>query len=345
MHVLDPAFASRCARVALDNVAREFPNKLDHLMAAEADVQRPSALHPVFFGSYDWHSAVHMHWTLVMLRARFPTLPEAGAIATLLDVHFTAERIAGECAYLARPSSASFERPYGWAWLLKLCEGLRLAAVADERAVRWSAALQPLADRFVERTLAWLPRAVHPSRAGTHGNGAFALALMLDYALAANDAVLRDALVAKAVAWFADDRAYPIAYELGSEDFLSNGLLEAVLMRRVFQLQAIGSALTADAYFARWWHAFVPDPVVLVRWLTPVQPSDRSDARLTHVDGLNLSRAWCWQQLIDAMPDALQTSVQLAIHAHRRESLPQVAQGDYVATHWLASFALLSLGV
>ena len=342
MPSLDAALASRFAQVALDNVVREFPNKLDHLMTGEADVERPAALHPVFYGSYDWHSSVHMHWTLVRLLTLFPTLPESDAIVARLDAHFTDERIAGECDYLARPAAASFERPYGWAWLLKLCEALALAARDDSRALVWRDRMRPLADAFVQRALAYLPRAAWPSRAGTHANSAFALLLMLDYAVAVHDHALRDAIVAKALAWFGDDRAYPVTYETSSEDFLSNGLQEAALMRRVLRIGTADGG--SEARFHQWWDAFVPDSTALVHWLTPLQPGDRSDARLTHIDGLNLSRAWCWSHLEDLMPDAIRTSVQLAIHAHRTESLPQAAQGHYVGTHWLASFALLALG-
>ena len=342
--LLDAALASRFAQVALDNVVLEFPNKLDHLMLADADVQRPAMLHPVFHGSYDWHSSVHMHWTLVTLLARFPDLPEAGAIVERLDVHFTEERIAGECAYLARASAASFERPYGWAWLLKLCEALHRLAGHDPRAAAWRDRMRPLAEAFEQRALRYLPKAAFPSRAGTHANSAFALTLMLDYAIVANATNLREALLAKAETWFSADRDYPVVYETSSEDFLSNGLLEAVLMRRVFRLRLGSSEATADARFHGWWNGFMPDVASVVHWLTPLRPGDRSDARLTHIDGLNLSRAWCWVQLVDVLPDALQTSVRRAIHAHRSESLPHAAEGDYVGTHWLASFALLALG-
>ncbi len=342
--LLDGALAGRFARIALENVSREFPNKLDHLMLSAADVLRPAQLHPVFYGSYDWHSSVHMHWTLVTLLGRFPALPEAEAIVARLDAHFTEARIAVECTYLAGPGAASFERPYGWAWLLKLCEAVHRLAPHDARAVVWRDRLQPLALVFTERLLHYLPRAAYPSRAGTHANSAFASALILDYALAVDDGPLRGAILAQAESWFGHDRDYPVAYETSSEDFLSNGLLEAVLMRRVFRAQPGCSDGAADALFQRWWDGFVPDLAALVHWLTPVQPGDRSDARLTHIDGLNLSRAWCWSQLADVLPDALQTSVQLAIHAHRSEALPHAAEGHYVGTHWLASFALLALG-
>jgi Protein of unknown function (DUF2891) len=339
---LDEALAGRLARVALDNVAREYPNKLDHLMASAADVAGPSALHPVFYGSYDWHSSVHMHWTLVTLLARFPDLPEAEATVERLDAHFTEARVAGELAYLARPSSSSFERPYGWAWLLKLSHALHGLAAHDARAIAWRDRLQPLADVFVERTLAFLPRAVHPSRAGSHANSAFAVTLMLDYATRVEAREFTELLAASVSLWFGADRDYPVAYELSSEDFLSNGLLEAVAMRRALRLV---DGPGADARFSDWWHAFVPDVARLTPWLTPVVPSDRGDARLTHIDGLNLSRAWCWAELEDAMPQALRMPVRRAIDAHRAESLPHAAAGHYVGTHWLASFALLALGL
>ena len=169
---------------------------------------------------------------------------------------------------------------------------------------------------------------------------------MLDYAEVADVQPLGHAIVERALAWFRDDRRYPVAYEAGSEDFLCNGLLEAVLMRRVFRTACVDRrAASIDADFLEWWGAFVPEPTDLAAWLTPLVPSDRSDARLAHIDGLNLTRAWCWRQLLDAMPDALHAPVREAIDAHRAESLPHAARGHYVGTHWLASFALLALGV
>lgn len=351
--ILDESLASRFARVALANVVAEFPNKLDHLMNTAADVERPSILHPVFYGSYDWHSSVHMHWTLVTLLRRFPQLPEADAIAARLDAHFTEEKIAAECAYLARPGSRSFERPYGWAWLLGLSAALHVAGRSDTRAARWRDRLQPLADLFVARFLDYLPRADYPSRAGMHGNSAFALILALDYAEVAEAVALREAIKAKALLWFADDRDYPIAYETGSEDFLSGGLVEAALMRRVLASDE-GDGL-ARMRFVAWWQGFVPASTSLAPWTTPVQVSDRSDPRIAHLDGLNLSRAWCWSLLLDAMPDisndksndvsndARHSAIERAIDAHLVASLPHAAQGEYVGTHWLASFALLAL--
>ncbi len=207
-------------------------------------------------------------------------------------------------------------------------------AQRDTRAIVWRDRLRPLADVFVERTIAFLPRAVHPARVGAHPNSAFATMLMLDYADAVGDAAFDEVLRARALDWYAADRDYPVAYETASEDFLSNGLLEAALIHRV---------LDDRAGFGRWWDGFVPDVARVAPWLRPIVPSDRSDARLTHIDGLNLSRAWCWKRIVGDLPDALQPAVRDAIDAHVDVSLPHAAEGHYVGTHWLASFALLAL--
>jgi hypothetical protein len=339
--MLDERLAGRFARVALDNVRAEFPNKLDHLMNAASDVGRPSVLHPVFFGSYDWHSSVHMHWTLVTLLDRFPQLPEADAIAAWLDAQFTEKKIAVERAYLDRAGARAFERPYGWAWLLKLSAALHAAGRSDGRAARWSARLQPLADAFVARFIAYLPRADFPSRGGMHGNSAFSLLLALDYteaaAVASNAARLQEAIIDKTLTWFGDDRNFPIAYETSSEDFLSSGLVEAALMRRVLDIDA------SRTRFIHWWQDFVPSSISLAHWMAPVRVTDRSDPRIAHLDGLNLSRAWCWSLLIDAIPEVQRADIQHTIDDHLAASLSHAAEGEYVGTHWLASFALLAL--
>ena len=334
---LPAVLASHYARLALRNVVAEFPNKLDHVMDCAADACTPRVLHPIFYGSFDWHSAVHMHWLLAALLARFPDLPEGAAIRTLLDEHFTLVNVAGECAYLARPGARSFERTYGWAWLLKLAAELHAAARHDADAAHWRDALQPLTDAFVARYLTFLPQADYPIRAGTHANSAFGLLFALDYAEATAHVSLQACIVTKAREWFARDRRYPALYEPAHDDFLSGGLLEAMLMRRV------GGAV-ADAFaFAPWWAAFAPDDAGIANWLAPVRVADRSDPKLAHLDGLNLSRAWCWSQLVDALPDAFQPRVHAAIDDHLAASLPHVADSDYVGTHWLASFALLAL--
>ncbi len=330
---LTPDLASRFARVALGHVTLEYPNKLDHIMSGPEDVRSPRDLHPVFYGSFDWHSCVHGYWTLVSLYRRFPDLPEAAAIRDLVDAHIVPEKIAVEAAYLDRPFSTLFERPYGWAWLLALAA--ELARNTSPEGQRWSAALAPLAQAFAGLFRAWLPKATYPIRVGTHYNSAFAVTLALDYAVAASDTALAALLRERARAWFGGD-ADCQAWEPGGDEFLSPALMEAECMRRV---------LEADE-FAAWLTRFLPRlaesrPATL---FTPAAVSDRGDGKIAHLDGLNLSRAWCQRGLTRALPDkdARVAPLRHAADRHLEASLPQV-DGDYMGSHWLASFALLAL--
>ena len=332
---LNPAMAARFAAVALANISREYPNKADHVAADDSDVRPARILHPSFHGSFDWHSCVHMHWLLVRLRRRFPSMPQREAIETLLDRSFAIDAIAAECDYLARPHARSFERTYGWTWLLKLADELALSD--DESARRWSAQVAPLARAFVERYVDYLPRAQYPIRYGIHPNSAFGLVFALDYARHAGERELADIASSKALSWFGSDRDVPAQWEPSGADFLSPALIEAELMRRV-----VGS----DP-FASWLTAFLPglarrEPASL---LTPVEVSDRSDPQIVHLDGLNLSRAWCLRGISEALP-ADDPRVQIASEAaskHLSAGLAGLESGDYVGSHWLASFAALAL--
>jgi hypothetical protein len=330
--VLDVATASRFAARALSNIAQEYPHKLDHTMAGDTDAAAPRALHPAFHGSYDWHSCVHMHWLLARLLHRFPGLHERAAIEACFDRNFAARAIAAEVAYLRRPGSASFERTYGWAWLLKLAAELY---GAKER--RWREALQPLADAFVARYLDFLPRAGYPVRYGMHANSAFALAFALDYARVAGNEELAKACRDKALEWFADDRDAPAHLEPSGVDFLSPSLLEAALMQRV--LDAIA--------FARWLDTFLPGfaDAVAPSLFAPVNVTDRDDAQLVHLDGLNLSRAWCFNGIADALPagDRRIRRARDAARVHEAAGAAGLASDAFVGAHWLATFAVLAL--
>ncbi|MDE2357335.1 MAG: DUF2891 domain-containing protein, partial [Alphaproteobacteria bacterium] len=242
---LEPALASRLARIALGHVAREYPNALVQFIAGPQELGTPRELHPVFYGSFDWHSCVHSHWLLARLLRESPHLPEGGAIIAHFDAAFTPDKIAGERAYLARPTSRGFERPYGWAWLLKLDE--ELARHETPHARRWAAALAPLAADFVARFEAFLPKADYPVRAGVHSNTAFALALALDHARAHRADAFAALIETKARDWYGAD-ADCQAWEPSGDDFLSPALVEAELMRRV---------LTGEAY-AAWLSRFLP---------------------------------------------------------------------------------------
>jgi hypothetical protein len=331
MLTMTPATAAKFAEIALGHVGREFPNKLDQVLTDLADLQSPRALHPIFYGSFDWHSSVHGHWLLARILRRFPNIGPAPAIRAWLDQAFAADKVAAELAFLARPLAEGFERPYGWAWLLMLQAELAQHEDADGR--RWTSALRPLARAFEARFLAWLPKATYPVRAGTHGNSAFALILAHHYASLAADAGFADALKDAGRRWFAQDRdARP--FEPSGNDFLSPTLTEADCMRLTL----------APADFADWFAAFLPDlargePATL---FAPAFVSDRSDGQIAHLDGLNLSRAWNWRHLADAAPVAARARLDEAVERHLDAALPHVA-GDYMGEHWLASFALLAL--
>jgi hypothetical protein len=334
---LDAALAAAFARVALANVTTEYPYHLAHLVRDAADLAPPRTLHAVFFGSYDWHSCVHMHWTLARCLRHAPQAPWAAEVRAHFDARLTAAAVAQELAYVRAPQRASFERPYGWGWLLRLQAELDALAAHDAAAARWRDALAPLAAHMVDSLLDFLPRADYPVRTGTHGNSAFALLLALDYAKQAQHPALLRAIGNRARRWFSRDRRYPAAYEPSGDDFLSGGLTEARLMQRVFAGEDGGCD------FADWWQAFVPPPDALAHWLTPVAVSDATDAKIVHLHGLNLARAWCWRGLRPALPPELHAAVDTAIAAHIARSLPAATAGHYVGTHWLASFALLAL--
>ncbi|MGH6623734.1 MAG: DUF2891 domain-containing protein, partial [Burkholderiaceae bacterium] len=307
--------------------------KLDQLLTAAADLRAPRDLHPLFSASYDWHSCVHMHWTLVRLLRRFPAHAQAAATRAHLDGHLTPGNVAGELATLKGPHRATFERPYGWGWLLALAAELEPLARDDAQARHWRDALAPLADAFAERFLDFLPRSDFPTRAGTHGNSAFALLLALDWSEATQHLRLRRAIVDRANTWFGRDRDYPALYEPGGDDFLAAGLVEAALMRR-----------TVDGCsFEDWWQRFAPNRDAMAHWLVPVAVSDARDARIVHLHGVNLTRAWCWRLLFAELDPSLQPAVTSAIAAHLAASAPAATGGDYVGTHWLASFLVLAL--
>lgn len=332
---LDVALAGRFAAIALENVVREYPHRPDHVMLGDADVATPRMLHPTFYGSYDWHSCVHMHWLLARARRLFPALPERAEIAATFDAHFAEDAISAECAYLSRPHAKAFERTYGWAWLLELARELQQGDGADAR--RWSGALAPLARAFAARYVDYLPRAPYPIRYGTHPNSAFGLAFAIDYARAAGDAVLEDACVSRALAWFAADRDAPAAWEPSGADFLSPALMEADLMRRVLPHGRYGA----------WLDAFLPglaraEPAAL---FAPAEVADRGDTQIVHLDGLNLSRAWCMRGIARALPpgDARADVLREAADHHVAAGLAGLDSADYMGSHWLASFALLAL--
>ena len=327
--------ASHFAALALKCVAREYPNKPEHVINNASDVKGPQALHPAFYGCYDWHSSVHGHWMLVRLLKTFPAIREAAQIRSALDANLTAENIQAEVAYMKQPNRQSFERTYGWAWGLKLAEELQTWNDADGK--RWSSNMQPLADLLAKSYRSFLPKQTYPIRTGVHPNTAFGIAFALDYAKTTGDRDLEAVLNERSRTYFAKDVNYPGAWEPGGEDFFSAALMEADLMRRVMQPRE----------FATWFHRFLPgvakgNPQAL---LTPAIVTDRSDPKLVHLDGLNLSRAWCMRSIAKALPanDPARAALSASAAKHASAALAHVASGDYAGEHWLASFAVFLL--
>lgn len=341
---LDPAAAGRFARLALDCVHREYPNKIAHVLQGDADARPPRELTPAFFGCYDWHSSVHGHWLLARLARSFPGEPFAAEARAALGRSLSAENLAAEAAYLAGEGRETFERPYGLAWLLQLAA--ELGEWDDPEARRWAAAIEPLEAAAAERLRTWLPKLSHPIRTGEHSQTAFAFGLILDWARGAGDWArgtgadpgLAALVEERSRALYLGDRGCPIGYEPSGEDFLSPCLAEADLVRR----------LLPPAGFAAWLGGFLPElPLgspgnAGAGWLEPAVVTDPTDGKLAHLDGLNLSRAWMLEGIAAGLPagDPRRAALAEAAAAHRASGLAAVTGEHYEGGHWLASFAV-----
>ncbi|MBW3628322.1 MAG: DUF2891 domain-containing protein [Gemmatimonadetes bacterium] len=331
--VLTAPLAVKFCSLALAHVEREYPSKLDHVLSGDQDVRGPRELHPVFYGSFDWHSCVHGYWLLARLYRRFPADVPADRVREVIGRNLTEYNVGVELAYLTDPGHAGFERPYGWAWLLMLAAELARHETPEGRL--WRAALAPLADEIVIAFRRYLRKAEYPVRSGTHSSTAFAIALGLEYAGVVGDESFAELLRGKAREWYGGDEDARV-WEPGGDDFLSATLMEVECMRRALPAQQ----------FAPWLGRFLPrlaeqEPTAL---FTPARVSDRSDGKIAHLDGLNLSRAWCWGSLAQLWPggDPRREAALSAASRHLAVSLPWVA-GEYAGEHWLATFALLAL--
>jgi len=309
---------------------REYPNKLNQVLKDEDGLLPPKRLHPAFYGCFDWHSSVHGHWMLVKILKQFPDLPERPRIIQALSRSLTAENVAGEVDYF-ETASPSWERTYGWAWLLQLAT--ELIDWDDPLGEQWAAILEPLSDLIRDRYIEFLPRQEYPVRTGVHPNTAFGLSFAFDYAKAVDDGALRESIVDAATRYYRDDRDCPVSWEPSGEDFLSPCFEEAALMARIMP--------TTD--FKPWLADFLPslaDPDALV----PANVSDRSDPKIVHLDGLNLSRAWNLIVIAGKLDDETLVS-RLHDNAadHLAATLPHVSGEHYEGSHWLGSFAIYAL--
>jgi Protein of unknown function (DUF2891) len=328
----DEKAAERFASLALACVAKEYPNKISHLLNSDADVAPPRKLTPAFYGCYDWHSSVHGHWLLVRLVKTFPDAPFAKPAREALRKSLTAENLKAEAAYLRAEGRASFERPYGMAWLLQLVAELREWDDPDAREM--VANLRPLEEATLERLKTWLPKLSHPVRIGEHNQSGFALGLMLDYARATKNEEFGKLVSEKTRKFFEGDKDCPVNYEPSGEDFLSPCLGEADAMRRVM----------APDEFAKWLDTFLPQIPTAAKsdWLPVVVSPDPTDPKLAHLDGLNLSRAWMLEGILSMLPesDKRRSALLAAAEAHRRAGLAAVTGAHYEGGHWQGSFAV-----
>lgn len=327
--------AAALANLALAGLDREFPNKPSNVIGSAASVVTPKEMFPAFYGCFDWHSSVHGHWLLVRVLRQFPELSQANEIRSRLAAHFTAENLSKEAAFFADDLNKSYERMYGWAWLLRLA--VELQAWDDPEAKQWRANLRPLEEVIVKRIKAYLPLLSYPIRTGEHPDTGFALGQILDYARATENRELEELVVRRAKEYFLGDRDYPTRYEPSGQDFFSSGWNEADLMRRILE----------PAEFAEWFDRFMPG---LARGeasplLQPVEVTDVTDGKLVHLAGLNLSRAWCQNGIAGSLPkdDPRRELLQKVAADHTTAGLKTVFSGHYEGEHWLGTFALYTL--
>jgi len=318
--------AERLAQLPLKCMQQEFPNKPGETLAAASDIGSPRGMHPAFYGCFDWHSAVHGHWMLVRLLKTFPGLAQGDLIRSKLAENLSAENILVEVKYFQRTEEKSFERTYGWAWLLKLAEELHI--FDDPLARELENNLQPLTDLVVQRHLEFLPKLVYPIRVGEHSNTAFGLAFAWDYAVAVGNQELQRLVEKRAKDFFMNDRGCPLDWEPSGFDFLSPCLEEADIMRRVLPREE----------FAEWLKGFLPPLADSNFSLAPGEVADRTDGKLVHLDGLNFSRAWCLYGIAGEIEGY--GHLRRVADDHMRQSLAAIAAGTYEGEHWLASFAI-----
>ncbi|MBV8624115.1 MAG: DUF2891 domain-containing protein [Herbaspirillum sp.] len=321
------------ARMPLAYLRQEYPNHIMHLLNDEGDVLSPRAMHPVFYGCYDWHSAVHGYWLLLRCLHLYPSLPVADEVTALFNEHFTPELMERETDYFRAPNRAPFERPYGFGWLLALDQELLMSK--HPRAAEWHAAMRPLAAEIRRRLLDYLSKLSYPIRVGAHFNTAFALAQSLDYARHVKDSELEGVIVASSLRYYGKDTDYPAHYEPGGDEFISGALTEALLMTKVLDGEA----------FPAWFDAYLPRVAEVSQIMQPAHVSDPTDQKISHLDGLNLSRAWCMKHVLRHLPQAHPARAALteSIQRHIAASIDQVVGSHYSGGHWLASFALLAL--
>jgi hypothetical protein len=325
---IDLEQAKRLIHLPVKCMQQEYPNKLGQVLNDSTDLRGPKFLHPTFYGCFDWHSSVHGHWLIVQLLKTFPEL-KSDSLIQRLHQNINPSNIQQEIAYFDSKNNGSFERMYGWNWLLKL--QLELNTWDDPNGKQLAMALQPLSELIVQKYIAFIPKLNYPIRSGDHINTAFGLTFAYDFAIATRNDTLGQMIATKAIQFYGNDQNYPLYLEPGGYDFLSPGMEEIDLMRRIL----------SPAEFKVWLKKFAPQLFSKKFQWEPGKVSDRSDGHLVHLDGLNFSRAWCLFGIAKTLPELKHLTV--LAKQHLNYSLPNIVDGDYMGEHWLASFAVLSL--
>jgi hypothetical protein len=327
--VLNLEQANRLALLPLHCMDTEYPNKLGQTLGSDADLKSPKTLHPAFYGCFDWHSSVHGHWSLVRLLKMFPELENAQSLEEKLLKSISKENILSEITFFQNEHNKSFERTYGWAWLLKLAEELHSWDTPVARELETN--LQPLTNLIIEKYIEFLPKLNYPLRVGTHPNTAFGLSFAFDYAQTVNNEVLKNAITERAKYFFLNDKDCPMSWEPSGSDFLSPCLEEAALMKRLLPREE----------FKSWLDTFLPELKNTNYKLEVGLVSDRTDGQLVHLDGVNFSRAWSLNKIADGLPEY--HHLKNIANQHINYSLPSIVGDSYEGGHWLGSFAIYAL--
>jgi len=329
MPILNLEQANKLAGLPLHCINTEYPNRLSQTLGSDEDLKSPTNLHPAFYGCFDWHSSVHGHWSLVSLLKTFPNIDNADAIKQKLLKNISKENIEAEVSYFNGKHNKSYERTYGWAWLLKLAEELH--NWNDETARRLEDNLQPLTDLIVDKYIAFLPKLNYPLRVGTHTNTAFGLSFAYDYAETTQNVKLKNTIEERALFFFNNDKNCPMTWEPSGSDFLSPCLEEAALMKRLLPLEA----------YKVWLNDFLPQLKNKNYTLEVGLVSDRTDGHLVHLDGVNFSRAWNLYEIAEGLPEY--NHLKNVANQHINYSLPSIFGDSYEGGHWLGSFAIYAL--
>lgn len=327
--ILNLKQANKLANLPLHCINTEYPNKLSQTLGGDDDLKSPTQLHPAFYGCFDWHSSVHGHWSLVSLLKSFPEINNAEDIKQKLLSNISKENIETEVAYFYGKHNKSYERTYGWAWLLKLAEELH--TWNNDVARQLETNLQPLTDLIIEKYIEYLPKLNYPLRNGTHTNTAFGLSFAYDYAETLNNEALKNVIRDRAFYFYKSDKECPISWEPSGSDFLSPCLEEAALMRRLLPIQD----------YKIWLNDFLPQLKDKNYTLEVGVVSDRTDGHLVHLDGVNFSRAWSLNKIAEDLPEY--GHLKNLANKHINYSLPSIFGDSYEGGHWLGSFAIYAL--